>query len=78
MAVAKKIGARGYAECSSKTSEGLQELFQTAARDIHGVGLYRLEYIPEPPREKGRQRSGWQMREHQAALVCGDGPDPET
>ncbi|KAH6907469.1 small GTPase-binding protein [Coprinopsis sp. MPI-PUGE-AT-0042] len=32
MAVAEKIGAKNYLECSAKTGEGLREVFDTAAR----------------------------------------------
>ena len=32
MLCAKKIGARNYLECSAKTREGVQEVFEYAAR----------------------------------------------
>jgi Ras homolog gene family, member A len=32
MAVAQKIGARHYLECSAKTGEGVREVFQYATR----------------------------------------------
>ena len=40
--VAKKIGARHYVECSSKTGEGVRELFQIATREA-------LRPRPKPP-----------------------------
>ena len=32
MAVAQKIGAKHYLECSARTSEGVREVFQYATR----------------------------------------------
>jgi Ras family protein A len=32
MAVAQKIGARSYLECSAKSGEGVKEVFQYATR----------------------------------------------
>ena len=40
--VAKKIGARHYVECSSKTGEGVREVFQIATREA-------LRPRPKPP-----------------------------
>ncbi|KIK06295.1 hypothetical protein K443DRAFT_290391 [Laccaria amethystina LaAM-08-1] len=40
--VAKKIGARHYVECSSKTGEGIREVFQIATREA-------LRPRPKPP-----------------------------
>ena len=40
--VAKKIGARHYVECSSRTGEGVREVFQSATRQA-------LRSLPKPP-----------------------------
>jgi Ras family protein A len=32
LAVAQKIGAQGYVECSAKSGDGVREVFQTATR----------------------------------------------
>ena len=40
--MAKKIGARHYVECSSKTGEGVREVFQIATREA-------LRPRPKPP-----------------------------
>lgn len=38
LAVAQKIGAAGYVECSAKSGEGVREVFQTATRYALSVG----------------------------------------
>ena len=36
-AVAQKIGARRYIECSARTGEGVRDVFQTATREALAV-----------------------------------------
>lgn len=44
LAVAQKIGAQGYVECSAKTNEGVKEVFQTATR--HALQVRAQSYSP--------------------------------
>lgn len=39
LAVAQKIGAQGYVECSAKSGDGVREVFQTATRAALTVSL---------------------------------------
>jgi Ras family protein A len=45
LAVAQKIGAQGYVECSAKSGEGVREVFQTATRNALMVRLLSCRSI---------------------------------
>ena len=44
-AMAEKINAFAYLECSAKSKEGVREVFETATRAALQVGHHQLEII---------------------------------
>lgn len=46
LAVAQKIQAQGYVECSAKTGAGVREVFQTATKHALSVGLFSVLLVP--------------------------------
>lgn len=59
VAVAQKIGAQGYVECSAKTGEGVKEVFQVATRQALTivVGTRRQQLLADIS-QNGKKRSG--------------------
>lgn len=56
LAVAQKIGAQGYVECSAKSGDGVREVFQTATRAALTVSLPKS--TPLTPQTKKPKKSG--------------------
>lgn len=54
--VGRAIGARAYVECSSKTSEGVREVFQRATESMEAGKVARYKH------KKGPQRQGHRAR----------------
>lgn len=57
LAVAQKIGAQGYVECSAKSGEGVREVFQTATRQA-----LMVRHLTDPTdvqsKKSGRSKRG--------------------
>lgn len=55
LAVAKKIGAIKYMECSAKTAKGLKEIFQTAAEVVVSPEIFSSAHLNnKKEKRKGR------------------------
>lgn len=61
LAVAQKIGAQGYVECSAKSGDGVREVFQTATRAALTVSQFTPvrtnHHRPRSPRSLARART---------------------
>jgi len=49
----KKVGALAYVECSSKTGEGVKEVFETAAWCAKQI----LIWLPDSSKERAKERT---------------------
>lgn len=55
LAVAQKIGAQGYVECSAKSGDGVREVFQTATRAALTVSSPTCARTDSRPRSPSRR-----------------------
>lgn len=52
LAIAKKLGATKYMECSAKTGKGLRDVFQTAAEVVISPEIYAQKEVKEKKKSK--------------------------
>ncbi len=60
LAVAQKIGAQGYVECSAKSGDGVREVFQTATRaalTVSSLTCARTDSRPRSPSRRAAARA---------------------